>query len=140
MYEDILFPTDGSESANAAFEHAVDLATTYDATLHVFYVVNTTYKDLGASGKRSINSLREAGSSVVEETVDRAESAGVDVVEGIEEGDPYQEILEYSEGVDLVVMGTRGRTGVDRYLLGSVTEKVVRTADAAVLTVRNRPE
>jgi nucleotide-binding universal stress UspA family protein len=53
-------------------------------------------------------------------------------------GDPYEEIIDYAEteGVDMIVMGTHGRSGLDRFLLGSVTEKVVRTADAPVLTVR----
>jgi len=62
----------------------------------------------------------------------------VSVVTAVRTGAPYERILDYAdqEGADMVVMGTHGRTGVDRYLLGSVTEKVVRTADIPVLTVR----
>lgn len=137
MYDDILFPTDGSESAEGAFEHVLSLAERYDARIHVLYVVNTNYSDVGATGRTTITSLRERGESVVEEAKRRATAEGIDVVTRIEEGDPYREVLEYAaESADLIVMGTRGRSGIDRYLLGSVTEKVVRTADVPVFTVR----
>lgn len=93
--DDDLFPTDGSESAAVAFEHALSMAGCYDATLHVLYVVNTTYSDVGATGSTTIGSLRERGESVVRETEERATAAGVEVVTRIEEGDPYREILGY---------------------------------------------
>jgi nucleotide-binding universal stress UspA family protein len=71
--------------------------------------------------------------------IEQAESAGVETIEGVvSSGTPHRAILDYvdEEDVDLVVMGTHGRTGLDRYLLGSVTEKVVRLSDAPVITVR----
>lgn len=137
MYDDVLFPTDGSENAEVALEHALSLAETYGARIHVLYVVNTTYTDVGATGRTTIDSLRKRGESAVREVEELATANGVDVITRIEEGDPYREILEYAEeNVDLVVMGTRGRSGIDRYLLGSITEKVVRTADVPVFTVR----
>ena len=140
-YDDVLFPTDGSESAATAFDHALSLAKTYGARLHVLYVVNTTYADLGATGTTTIGSLRERGERVVRETEERANAADVEVHTRIEEGDPYREILAYgNENADLIVMATRGRSGLDRYLLGSVTEKVVRTADVPVFTVRGTGE
>jgi len=59
------------------------------------------------------------------------------VVTRIEEGDPHTKITKYAdEETDMIVMGTRGRSGIEKYLLGSVTEKVVRTADVPVFTVR----
>lgn len=137
MYDDLLFPTDGSENASIALEHAVSLAERYDATIHVLYVVNTNYSDIGATGETTVSSLRERGEDAVREVEDRANTAGIDVVSRIEDGDPYRSILEYAgENADLIVMGTRGRSGIDRYLLGSVTEKIVRTADVPVFTVR----
>ncbi|MFC6905501.1 universal stress protein [Halalkalicoccus tibetensis] len=137
MYDDLLFPTDGSENAAVALEHAVSLADRYGATIHVLYVVNTNYSDIGATGETTIGTLRERGEETLREAEDRASAAGVDAVARIEEGDPYRTILEYAgENADLIVMGTRGRSGLDRYLLGSVTEKVVRTADVPVFTVR----
>ena len=135
MYDSILLPTDGSDSANAAYEHAVAMAEAFDATLHVLYVVNTSYQDIGATGK-SLNSVRETGRSVLSETRTRAEDAGLTVETHLEEGEPYQEIVDRGEGVDVIVMATRGRSGIDRYLLGSVTEKVVRTSETPVFTVR----
>lgn len=60
-------------------------------------------------------------------------------IEGVvAQGTPHQAILDHIDehDIDLVVMGTHGRTGLDRYLLGSITEKVVRLSDAPVLTVR----
>jgi nucleotide-binding universal stress UspA family protein len=71
--------------------------------------------------------------------IQQAEAAGVNTIEGVvAQGAPHQAILDYVDehDIDLVVMGTHGRTGLDRYLLGSVTEKVVRLSDAPVLTVR----
>jgi nucleotide-binding universal stress UspA family protein len=70
--------------------------------------------------------------------IHQAEEAGVDAVEAsVAQGTPHQAILEYVDyhDIDLVVMGTHGRTGLDRYLMGSVTENVVRLSDAPVLTV-----
>lgn len=137
MYDDVLFPTDGSENAEVAFEHALSLAERYGARIHALYVVNTTYTEVGATGRTTIDSLRERGESAVREVEELATANGIDVITRIEEGDPYREILEYAEeNVDLVVMGTRGRSGIDRYLLGSTTERVVRTADVPVFTIR----
>ncbi len=136
MYDSILFPTDGSDSAKKAFEHALTLAKQFDATLHVLYVVNTTYRDSGATGT-SFNDLRERGQSATEECQAEAEKAGVETELHVEDGDPYREIIEVGKPMDVIVMATRGRSGIDRYLLGSVTEKVVRTSDTPVFTVRS---
>lgn len=83
-----------------------------------------------------IAALEAGGKAIVENVA--AELDDVPVTTAVERGDPYRRILDYADSVDadLIVMGTHGRTGLDRYLLGSVTEKVVRTADAPVLTVR----
>ena len=139
MYHDVLFPTDGSEGASAALEHAIDHALTYDATLHVLYVVEETYPAVEAGPADILDDLRAEGEAALENARERATEAGVESVRGsVTGGSPYRNILQYAEeqGVDLIVMGTHGRRGVDRYLLGSVTEKVVRTADCPVLTVR----
>ncbi|WP_336362344.1 universal stress protein [Halalkalicoccus salilacus] len=137
MYDDVLFPTDGSENAEAAFEYALSLAERYDAWIHALYVVYTTYSDVGTSGNTTIDSFRERGEAPVRAVEERATAESVEVVARIEEDDPHSEIIEYSgTNADLIVMGTRGRSGLDRYLLGSVTEKVVRTTDVPVFTVR----
>ncbi|USZ69808.1 universal stress protein (plasmid) [Halorussus salilacus] len=142
MYERILVPTDGSELATRAFEHALDLAATYDSELHVVYAVNVT---AGADVDTAMiqQELEKAGERATETLAERARDAGVEAVT-VETvyGPPHRAILKYADenDVDLVVMGTQGRTGLNRYLLGSVTEKVVRLSDAPVLTVRGDDE
>ena len=138
MYEQILLPTDGSEGTRGAVEHAINLATTYDAALHTIYVVDTNV-GIDASVPGTLDTLEEAGENAIDDVIQQAEAAGVKTTEGVvARGTPHQAILDYIDehDIDLVVMGTHGRTGLDRYLLGSITEKVVRLSDAPVLTVR----
>jgi len=138
MYDRILVPTDGSDGTRGAVEHAIGLATTYDAALHVVYVVDTNV-GIDSSIPGTLDALEEAGEDAIDEVIQQAETAGVNTIEGVvARGAPHRAILDYVDehDIDLVVMGTHGRTGLDRYLLGSVTEKVVRLSDAPVLTVR----
>jgi nucleotide-binding universal stress UspA family protein len=89
-----------------------------------------------------LNALEESAQSAVEVVKEQATEASVSAVETtIERGSPYRGIRSYVEEHDigLVVMGTHGRSGIERYLLGSVTEKTVRTSPAPVMTVR-QPE
>ena len=137
MYDDILFPTDGSEASKATFPHAVSQARAFDARIHVLYVVDTTYAGVGAGGSKNVDSLRAEGEAVVAEFEERLLDEAVEVVPEIADGDPFTQIKRYGDdGIDMIVMGTRGRSGVEKHLLGSVTEKVVRTADVPVFTVR----
>ncbi len=138
VYDEILYPTDGSEGADAALEHALTLAGAMDATVRVLYVVDTTYLGSAAAEGTTVESLRAASEEVVAETVEAFADRGVEATGEVREGEPYKEILAAAgeSGVDAVVMGTHGRRGLDRYLLGSVTEKVVRAAEVPVLTVR----
>jgi len=80
--------------------------------------------------------LEEQGEQIVEGASEQL--GGVDVTTTVRAGYPHEVILDYAEteGIDLIVMGTHGRTGLDRYLIGSVTEKVVRLSDVPVLSVR----
>lgn len=138
-YSDILVPTDGSTGALAALAPAVDLATTYGARLHALSVVDTLALGLEASSEVIFELLEEAAESAVDEVEQRTSETNVKEIEtDVSTGSAYQEINSYvqDEGIDLIVMGTHGRSGVERYLLGSVTEKVVRTASVPVLTVR----
>ncbi|MFB6170220.1 MAG: universal stress protein [Haloarculaceae archaeon] len=139
MFETILVPTDGSEHAARAAEHGRDLARAFDATVHVVSVVDVQ----GAAGRFDAGGVDEA---FVERLEARSEEA-LSEVEGVFDGDVrtavlrgevVPEILEYAAAHDagLLAMGTHGRTGLDRYMLGSVTERVVRRADVPVLTVR----
>ena len=121
----------------SARPHA-DLAETYDATLSVLSVTNTNRDRATTVDGQVVDALVRVGESVVGETVERIRQRGVDVEDEVLQGDPYETIRDYidSRAVDLVVMPAHGWRGLDRYLLGSVTEKVVRTVDVPVLTVR----
>ncbi|MDF9748131.1 universal stress protein [Natrinema salsiterrestre] len=139
-FEHILVPTDGSKPAREAVAHALDLAWTYDATLHVLYVV-----DRGAYASRPgwtwdelQQVLEQNGETIVEDVQSRAAADGVSVAAEITHGVPHQAIEEYcnQNGIDLVVMGTHGRSGLSRRLIGSVTERVLRNSDEPVLTIR----
>ena len=143
MYHDILIPTDGSEAADAAVEHAIDHAVRYGATLHVVHVVDELAVPPTADGGRVLAALEEQGRAAIERVAQRAGNADVDTTESaVLSGPPHQAILDYvaEHDVDLVVMGTHGRRGLDRLLLGSVTERVVRLADVPVLTVHPESE
>jgi nucleotide-binding universal stress UspA family protein len=141
MYQDILLPTDGSDGMVAAAEHAGELATTYDATVHVLSVADTRNRfespSAGISTEVWTESERERATEAVEETVASLPD-DVTVERVVEEGVPKTEILSYVDDndVDVVVMATHGRTGLDHYLIGSVTEKVVRRSPVPVLSVR----
>jgi len=139
MYERILIPTDGSDAVDPAVERAIDLAETYGAQLHALNVVNVASLSAEVHTPAVIESFEEQGEAAVGAVAERAADAGVgDVTTEVVHGTPHRSILEYADenDVDLIVMGTHGRSGLDRYLLGSVTEKVVRSADVPVLTVR----
>jgi len=138
MYDRILLPTDGSEASDRAVAQAIGLARETGARLHVLYVVEDIPYAPEMMDDEVESQLRETGEKVLSSLRERADEAGIEVVAELREGAPHAAILEYADEADvgLVVMGTHGRSGLDRYLLGSVTERVVRTADVPVLTVR----
>jgi len=141
-YTDILVPTDGSEGAEAAIDPAVDVASTYDARLHALSVIDTMAMGVDVRSGAILDALEESAQSAVDTIEEQATQASVSAVETeIVHGSPYRGIRSYVEenDIDLVVMGTHGRTGIERYLLGSVAEKTVRTSPVPVMTVR-QPE
>jgi nucleotide-binding universal stress UspA family protein len=141
MYDTIVVPTDGSENARRAADHAVDIAARTGATVHALSVVDATRlgpftpTDIDVSEIRS--SLRREAEEATEGVVERCRAASVDCIAAVRVGVPHEAIREYSDEVDadLVVVGTHGRTGLPRAVLGSVAERVVRASDAPVLTV-----
>ncbi|MFC7238415.1 MULTISPECIES: universal stress protein [Natronosalvus] len=140
MYECILVPTDGSVEGERAVEYAIDLARLHDATVRAIYVVNAAnYGGLPmeTAWDGITDALREEGEAAVERVVELAPD-DVTVETQVLEGSPSRVIVAEAqpEKCDLVVMGTHGRGGIDRLLLGSVTERVVRRAGVPVLTVR----
>ncbi|WP_101297874.1 universal stress protein [Halegenticoccus soli] len=139
MYDTILLPTDGSDGSRAAADHAFDLARRYDASVHVLYVADTTRDSVTTIGVDDvIDALEEEGERAVKDLARDSAPIGVETETAVVQGRPHAAILDYAEDVeaDLVVMGTHGRQGLDRLLLGSVTERVVRTSPVPVLAVR----
>lgn len=129
MFDTLLVPTDGSEGARRAFGHAVAFARDHGATVHV----------LGVTEPRGARSDEARVQEVIDETVAGVPDDAASLTRAVRTGVPHEEILAYGRehGSDLLVLGTHGHTGVKRHLLGSTTEKVVRTADVPVLTVRS---
>lgn len=141
--EKILFPTDFSTGSEHAFAYAADMARKYGARLfvvHVFYdIIRTTEwyvpdlplenldKDMAESAERQLNAF-----------CDKLDCGGAEVERKVLRGTPFREIVRYAEenAVDLIVIGTHGRTGIDRVLFGSTAEQVVRRAGCPVLSVR----
>lgn len=141
MYERILVPTDGSEGVKRAVLHALDLAKSHGATVHAVYVVNTagfTGLPMESSWEGIDEMLRSDAEAALETVREFAEARDVPIETRVLEGSPHREIVRYAEqgDCDLVVMGTHGRGGIDRLLLGSVAEKVVRSSNVPVMTVR----
>ena len=140
MYETILLPTDGSDGATAALDHAVGAAEAYGAALHVVSVVDRrVVLAADPDEKESVRAdLTDEATEAVERLADRAREAGVETTTATPEGVPHREILADADraGADLLVLGTHSRTGRERRLtLGSTTERVVTDADRPLLVV-----
>ncbi|WP_128478015.1 universal stress protein [Halorussus pelagicus] len=144
-YDDVLIPTDGSDCADVAVEHGLAVAERYDATVHAVSVVDIRIA-VGTSGDPSdamgetqiLDELEAQAQDAADGVAERAREAGLDAVTAVEKGVPARGLLDYADDseVDLLTMGTHGRTGIDRYFLGSTTAKVVRTSEVPVLSVR----
>ena len=150
MYDRMLVPTDGSDVAELAVDQAVDLAERYGATLHALYVVDVDAVNLGL-GTEQVDRIRQGKFGEMEELKAKADAAtgavadaarerGVEVVEEVRVGRPHRVIADYADeaDIDLIAMGSHGRAGVSRVLLGSVTERVLRSTDRPVLVVDER--
>lgn len=137
MYDRILFPTDGSDTAAAALDYALSVAGHHGAELHVLHVADTTRDSVVQIDGQVVDALEDEGERIVQAAADRAASRGVAAVHEVLQGDPYRTIVDYTEefGMDLVVMATHGRRDVERFLLGSVTERVLNTTTVPVMVV-----
>jgi nucleotide-binding universal stress UspA family protein len=143
-YDRILIPTDGSEAATAAIEHGIAIAERFDATVHALSVVDINVvagaHDAGPGLPTLFESLEKGAERAVSVVEDECEDRDVTTETAVLKGVPYRAIQEYvaDEGIDLISMGTHGRSGLERYLLGSVTERTVRSSEVPVLTVTQR--
>ncbi len=141
MYENILIPYDGTEEADLGAEHGVDLAASVGATVHAIYVIDLPGAPRTPYVRDDEQELRERyreyGEEVTGDIHEMAADAGVDCVTVIKTGSLYEEIADYAEDndIDLIVLGAayRGKLGA---ILGGSAEKIVRTSQVPVTTVR----
>jgi nucleotide-binding universal stress UspA family protein len=147
VYNRILLPTDGSENAKRAGKHAIWISDVSGADIIVLNVIEPYYPQISALPNYSeviFDELRDEGESAVKSFKQELESEqcngmckNTKLTTQIKEGKAFVEIVESikREQIDLVVMGASGRHGLDRFMLGSVTERVVREAICPVLVV-----
>lgn len=150
MYDRILVPTDGSNVAEAAVDHALSLAEKYDSEVHALYIADTDAIAYSL-GTEQVDRIRQGNFAGMTELRKKAEAAtgyvadlgkeqGIEVVEHHAGGQPHDMIDDYAgdHDIDLIVMGSHGRAGVRRALLGSVTERTLRSTHVPVLVVDYR--
>ena len=145
MYRRILVPLDGSDLSETALKTAVSLCRAYTAKLYLLHAVHVNrFRVPDPSGESflwpelSLSALIENGQDYLSTVVASLAREGIEIFPILDEGEASAAILKEIEehNIDLIVMTTHGYTGVDRFLLGSVTEKVVRHAPCPVLVVR----
>ncbi|WP_129116137.1 universal stress protein [Halegenticoccus tardaugens] len=144
MYGNILIPTDGSRAMASAIEQCFHQAELNEATIHALYVVDIrAYMRLPEKIQKQVIHVQEQeGAHALEYFDDRATASEIEIVTEIRHGIPYEVILDYANtnGIDLIFMGTHGRTGEEKRILGSIAEEVVCHASIPVLTVHMRVE
>lgn len=143
--ETILCPTDFSESSQGALSLAIELAGRLGSRIDLVHVLHVPiyvgWEDSPAGLAATAQLLEESRTRIqqqLESTAKQVAERGVPVSVHQYEGTPHQKIAELSQNVELIVLGTHGRTGLPHLLLGSTAERVVRTAHCPVLTVPTR--
>ena len=140
----ILYPTDFSESSLEALKYAVSFARYNKAKLILMHVVNEKIFSEGLNLPR-LSAPEALGQEMADEAarqlkmlIPTSERAGLDVEMVILHGMPFLEIIRYAKAndVDLIVIGTHGRSGMEHIIFGSTAEKVVRKAPCPVLSVK----
>lgn len=142
MFKRILVPTDGSRGVEKAVNCATAIALAFDAKVYLLFVAEPPallFEYANIAEKSIIEAMHQEGQRVLERTAAVIRESGVEEVETVlKTGTPAKAILDFVDEakIDLIVMGTHGRRGLDRVLLGSVTEEVVRLSRVPVMTVR----
>ncbi len=141
IFKNIVIATDGSENSVNAVKHAIEVARISEAKLTAVFVVDTgafTSIPVDMAMGNMYEILKKEGDEAVKQVEELAEAEDLEIESFNIEGHPAEEIIKISENVsaDLVVMGTLGKSGLDRFLLGSVAEKVSRTSKIPVMIVR----
>ncbi|NIO04766.1 MAG: universal stress protein [Proteobacteria bacterium] len=142
MLKKILVPTDGSEHARKAVNYACELALKFHATvclLHVVPLPPALFHEAAFSIPDLQKLQEEEGKRIIEEAKRETKERGVKEVQStLIQGNPASRIIEFAraEGIDLIVMGNRGLSGVKEFVLGSVSHRVSHLADCSVTIVK----
>ncbi|GAB7017314.1 universal stress protein [Halostagnicola bangensis] len=145
MFDTILIPTDGSEYARAAAQKGLELAQTHSARVHIVSVADAgPLGDIRLPGDASSaeDAMSGRATEYVEEIAEKAQEHDIEVMTAVRTGSPGKQILEAADEVDadVIVMGTRGRGGVHRMAVGSVTDHVIRFGDIPVFVANSGSE
>jgi nucleotide-binding universal stress UspA family protein len=142
-FRHILAPTDFSEYSKQAVASALELAKKFGAKLTILHVIELPPYPIEGYVPPSLSAtfmddLERQATTDLTQIVPEAEAANVEVARVIAVGTPYRKIIDTAEAeqVDLIVMATAGRTGFSHLVMGSIAERVVRTASCPVLTIR----
>jgi nucleotide-binding universal stress UspA family protein len=144
LYKKILIATDGSENGAQAVDAGMEIARLSNGKAYTLHVIDTSGYPSGKGAPKWTRLLEEQFKTFGLETTatveESAKAAGVEVEFVILEGHPAEKILDFAEkkGVDMIVVGSLGKTDVERFLLGNVSEKVVRNAKVPVLVVHGK--
>jgi nucleotide-binding universal stress UspA family protein len=139
----IVVGTDGSPSADAAVRRAAELAKGSGTRVHLVtaYPDVPTYREtIASSAKAEPIDLRQVAESILARESRALEDEGIEVMAHAREGDPAEVIIDVvqEEGADLIVVGARGLSGLQRFLLGSVSSKLSHHAPTSVMVVRDQ--
>jgi len=139
----ILFPTDFSEGSSQALQYAVDLTKKYGAKLYVVHVIYDIAKATGwyvphVSMDQMYKDIQEGAKKELEKFGVEALGEVKNIERTVLTGVPHEELMNFAKKnkIDLIIMGTHGRKGIDRILFGSTAAQIVRFAPCPVLTVR----
>lgn len=141
--EKILFPTDFSEGSYNALHYAVDLSRHYNSKLYILHVIHDIFKTTDSYVPHI--SADEIYKEIFEWAQKEMERCCIEEIRGMTNtekivlrGVPFEEIINFAakEKADMIVMGTYGKAGLERFIFGSTAEKVVRRAPCPVMTVR----
>jgi nucleotide-binding universal stress UspA family protein len=139
LFEKILVATDGSERNRAAVSEALRIGRECGAAVHAVYVIDIGIFETGTGGTTAADTwafMQSEAATALAQVKTKAEGVNLETV--ILEGKPAAEIVKYAAGqmIDLIVIGTQGKKGIERLLLGSVAENVIRSAPCRVLVVK----
>ncbi len=145
MFNNILIPTDGSEQATNAVKIGLSLAAEIGATVHALNVVDefeARIVPITGEQEELAEQYREHGEEIVTEVARAAEEMGVECVTDVKSGVVHAVIQRYVEenDVDLIVMGSRGRTNIEKAIVGSTADKIIRTIDKPTTVVHEKPQ